>query len=306
MLKGAYTALITPYKNGNVDYDALSRLVTWQIDQGVDGLVACASTGEAFYLTHDEQKKVIETVVKTTNKRVPIIAGTSAFTLKETLELTQQAEFFNVESLMIVTPPYMKPTQQALYEYFKAVHDHTSTPIMLYDNPGRSARNIDNQTVLALAKLPRINSLKDAAGDLTRPTTLLEKLPADFALLSGDDATAPAYFAQGGVGVVSVTANVAPNLVASQWKAWCDRDLERLAEIRLLLNPLHRAMFIETTAAAVKYTLSQYGFCTTDVREPLTPMTLEGKKIIDDAIEYAGLKPLYQQNLNAKDNAHHG
>ena len=302
MLTGAYTALITPYKDGNVDYEALRTLVEWQINQGIDGLVACASTGEAFYLTHAEQAKVIKTVIEVANKRVPVIAGTSAFTLKETLELTKQAEALGPDALMIVTPPYMKPTQEALYDYFKGIHDKTSTPILLYDNPGRSSRGIDNATVISLAKLPRIQAIKDAAGDLTRPATLLENLPADFALLTGEDPIAPGYFAQGGVGVISVTANVAPNLVASQWKAWCDRDLDRLAEIRTLLNPLHRAMFIETTAAAAKYTLSQYGFCSPDVREPLTPMTIEGKKIIDEAIQYAGLQSFYKESVTR----HHG
>ena len=251
----------------------------------------------AFYLSHDEQKKIIETVIEATNKRVPVIAGTSAFTLKETLELSKQAETLGPDALMIVTPPYMKPTQSALYDYFKAIHDQTSTPLVLYDNPGRSARSIDNSTVLKLAQLPRIQTLKDASGDLTRPTTLQEHLPADFALLTGEDPVAPAYFAQGGVGVISVTANVAPNLVASQWQAWCDKDLNRLAEIRTLLNPLHRAMFLETTAAAAKYALSRYGFCTPDVREPLTPLTIEGKKSVDEAVHYAGLQSFYKESV---------
>ncbi len=303
MFKGAYTALVTPFKDGNVDYEALHTLVDWQIDESIDGLVACGSTGEAFFLSHEEQKKVIQTVVKATNKRVPVIAGTSSMTLKETLELTQQAESIGVDGLMIVTPPYVKPTQEALYEYFKAIHNKTSTPLILYDNPGRSCRNLEDTTVLALAKLPRIQCLKDATGDLTRPSALLEHLPADFTLLSGEDATAPAYFAQGGVGVVSVSSNVAPNLVATQWKAWCEKDLERLSEIRTLLNPLHRAMFVDSNPAPAKYVLSQFGYCTPEVRQPLTPTTQSAQKIIDDAIQQAGLKHLYTGHLEA---ASHG
>lgn len=301
MFKGAYTALVTPFQGETVDYDALRSLVNWQIDEGIDGLVACGSTGEAFFLSPEEQKKVIQTVVEATNKRVPIIAGTSSMTLNETLTLTKQAEAVGVEGLMIVTPPYVKPTQAALYEYFKAIHDNTSTPIVLYDNPGRSSCCLENSTVLDLAKLPRINCLKDATGDLTRPTHLLEHLPADFTLLSGEDATAPAYLAQGGVGVVSVTSNVAPNLVATQWKAWCDQDLTRLAETRTLLNPLHRAMFVDSSPAPAKYVLSQFGYCAPDVRAPLTLTTQNAKKIIDEAIQQAGLKHLYKENLKAAD-----
>lgn len=307
MFKGTFTALVTPYKEGKVDLEALRHLVDWQIQEGIDGLVACASTGEAFYLSHLEQKKVIETVLDVANKRVPIIAGTSALTLEDTLILSKQAEDISigstkVDGLMVVTPPYMKPTQAALYDYFKEIHDMTSTPIVLYDNPGRSARALNDETVIDLAKLPRVTCLKDAAGVLTRPTVLLESLPNDFTLLTGEDPIAPAYFAQGGVGVISVTANVAPHLVAAQWKAWCERDLTRLAEVRTLLAPLHRAMFMETTPAATKYVLSQFGYCGPDVRRPLTLLTEFGKKSVDQAIEHAGLGDLYQSSSEI----HHG
>lgn len=307
MYKGTFTALVTPYKEGKIDLEALRNLVEWQIKEGIEGLVACGSTGEAFFLSHQEQKQVIETVLEVANKRVPVIAGTSALTLDETLTLAKQAEELSVkgskvDGLMIVTPPYMKPTQAALYDYFKAVHDKTSTPIVLYDNPGRSARDIDNETVIELAKLPRIVCLKDATGDLTRPATLLEKLPANFTLLSGEDATAPAYFAQGGVGVVSVSSNVAPNLVATQWKSWCTADLTGLSETRTLLNPLHRAMFVESNPAPAKYALSRFGFCLPDVRKPLTMLTKPAKEAVDQAITHAGLHDLYTPILGA----HHG
>jgi 4-hydroxy-tetrahydrodipicolinate synthase len=156
--------------------------------------------------------------------------------------------------------------------------------------------------VIELAKLPRIVCLKDATGDLTRPATLLEKLPAGFTLLSGEDATATAYFAQGGVGVVSVSSNVAPNLVATQWKAWCDEDLNRLSETRTLLNPLHRAMFVESNPAPAKYALSRFEFCLPDVRQPLTTLTKSAKETVDQAISHAGLHYLYASSLGT----HHG
>ncbi len=305
MFKGAFTALVTPYKEGKIDLEALRSLVDWQIREGIDGLVACGSTGEAFFLSHDEQKQVIKTVLEVANKRVPVIAGTSALTLNETLALAKQAEGISVnesrvDGLMIVTPPYMKPTQAALYDYFKEIHDNTSTPIVLYDNPGRSARDLSNATVIELAKLPRIVCLKDATGDLTRPATLLEKLPANFTLLSGEDATAPAYFAQGGVGVISVSSNVAPNLVATQWKAWCEADLNRLSETRTLLNPLHRAMFVESNPAPAKYALSRFGFCLPDVRKPLTTLTKPAKDVVDQAVTRAALHYLYKPSLGAR------
>lgn len=307
MFKGTYTALVTPFKDNAVDVAALGALVEWQIAQGIDGLVACGSTGEAFFLSHAEQKTVIETVVRVAKSRVPIIAGTSSMTLEETLILTAQAEAIEqdghtIDGLMIVTPPYVKPTQPALYEYFKAIHDATDTPIVLYDNPGRSCRQLDDDVVIDLAKLPRIKCLKDATGDLTRPSALLEHLPADFTLLSGEDATAPAYLAQGGVGVVSVSSNVAPNLVASQYKAWCEGDLTRFGEIRALLNPLHRAMFVESNPAPAKYVLSQFGHCSAEVRKPLTLTTKAAQDSIDAAVTHAGLQSLYKK----AGESHHG
>lgn len=290
MFKGAYTAIVTPFEDGKVDHDALSNLVEFQIDLGIDGIVACGSTGEAFFLTPQEQHEVLKTVLNVTNKRVPVIAGTSALKTLDTLALVESAETLGVDGLMIVTPPYVKPSQDALYEYFHDIHDASSTPILLYDNPSRAALGMSDALVINLAKLPRIVSLKDATGILVRPTNLLEHLPAGFTLLSGEDATAPAYMAQGGHGVVSVTSNVAPNLVASQIIAWNDADHERLAELRVKLNPLHRAMFCEPSPAPAKFALSKFGLCRPDVRAPLTQLTRTAEDQVLDAITLAGLE----------------
>jgi 4-hydroxy-tetrahydrodipicolinate synthase len=293
MFKGTYTALVTPFEADVVDTEALQTLVEWQIEQGITGLLACGSTGESFLLTPAEQKHVLETVVTQAKRRIPVIAGTSAITLEETLALAAQAEEIGVEGLLIVTPPYVRPTQAALVEYFTTIHNSTKTPLILYDNPSRSARALDNETVLTLAKLDRIVCLKDATGDLGRPSTLLETLPSDFSLLSGEDATTPAYLAQGGHGVISVTSNVAPHFVCEQWNAWCTNDLKRLAVARAQLSPLHRALFIESSPAPTKYALSQMGFCTPDVRRPLTPATSHAQQAVDKALTEAGLlKPL--------------
>ncbi len=302
MFKGAYTALVTPFKDNTVDHGALALLVERQITEGIDGIVACGSTGEAFFLTPQEQLSVLKTVKETNKGRVPLIAGTSALKTSDTLELIKNAEFVGVDGLMVVTPPYVKPTQDALYQYFKTLHDASSTPIILYDNPGRSALSLSNDVIIELAKLPRIQCLKDATGELSRPATLLENLPADFTLLSGEDATAPAYFAQGGHGVVSVTSNITPNLVASQWVAWKNRDLERLAQIRTLLNPLHRAMFVESSPAPAKFALAYFDLCHPHVREPLTPTTKAAQKEILKALTHAGLTTI----INTEKETHHG
>ncbi len=290
MFKGAFTAIVTPFHNNAIDHKALSKLVEYQIDLGIDGIVACGSTGEAFFLTPQEQYDVLKTVVDVTNKRVPVIAGTSAMKTSDTLTLVKAAEGLNVDGLMIVTPPYVKPSQDALYDYFEAVHENSNTPILLYDNPSRAALAMSNEVVIRLSKLSRIVSLKDATSILSRPTDLLPHLPADFTLLSGEDATAPAFLAQGGHGVVSVTSNVAPNLVASQIKAWEDADIERLSSLRVKLNPLHKAMFCEPSPAPAKFALSLFGICRPSVRAPLTEVSRDAENQIHKAIIYAGLE----------------
>lgn len=298
MFKGAFVAIVTPFTNGKVDHDHLRQLVEYQIGLGIDGIVACGSTGEAFFLSPQEQFQVIQTVVETTKKRVPVIAGTSAIHTNETLALVDQAETLDIDGLMIVSPPYVKPSENALFDYFKTVHDHAKTPIMLYDNPSRASIGLSNDVVIKLSKLSRIVSLKDATGILNRPTDLLSSLPSRFTLLSGEDATAPAYLAQGGHGVVSVTANVAPNLVASQYKAWSDGDVNRLAELRVKLNPLHKAMFCEPSPAPAKYALSLFGLCSPAVRPPLQSLTKPSEKIVLAAIQSAGIEGRIQNSLS--------
>jgi dihydrodipicolinate synthase len=289
MFKGAYVALATPFKNHLIDFPALKNLVEFQIAQGIHGILACGSTGESFFLSDEEHYQVLKTVVEITNGRVPVIAGAGAFTPAQSLKLAQAAESLPVDGLLIVTPPYVKPSQAALIDYFTFLHDNLRIPLILYDNPGRSAQGISNQTVATLARLPRIVALKDSSGDLTRPADLLALLPEDFTLLSGEDATTPGFYAQGGHGVISATANFAPKLVAQQWQAWIDQDLTRFAQLRSILNPLYRAAFCETNPVPAKYALSQLGLCDNEVRPPLTPLSEQGRKIIDAALCQAGL-----------------
>lgn len=289
MFKGTFVALVTPFKSGKVDFKALETLVDWQIAQGIQGIVACGSTGESFCLSAEEQKAILKTVLSVAKRRVPIIAGTSSITLEDTLHLATQAEKAGVDGIMTVTPPYIKPTQTALIEYFTALHDKTSLPVILYDNPSRSGRSLKDATILTLAQLPRVKSLKDASGDLTRPSKLLEALPSTFTLLSGEDATTPGFLAQGGHGVISVTANVAPALITSLYNSWIKKDLDRLGFLRQTLNPLHRVMFIESSPAPAKYALSLLGLCGTEVRKPLLPATPTAQQAIEEAMAQAKL-----------------
>lgn len=289
MFKGAFVAIVTPFKGKDVDVATLKRLVNFQLQQGIQGIVACGSTGESSMMTLEEQALVIKTVLDVVQRRVPVIAGVTAITPDAVLTQARQAEKLGVDGLMVAPPPYVKPTQQALYEHFKIIHDHTSTPMILYDVPGRCGVGIKDETVLALAQLEHIICMKDATGDLNRPVTLKAQLPQDFTLLTGEDAQTPAYLAQGGDGVISVTANVAPALVSAQCQSWFKGDLKTFGKVRDLLAPLHKAMFCESNPAPAKYGLSLYGLCSPEVRRPLTPLTSLGAQQVETAMSFAGL-----------------
>ncbi len=284
MFKGAFTALVTPFKDDQVDYQSLVAMVNWQVEQGISGLVVCGSTGESNLLNYDEQKDVITQVVKTVNNRVPVIAGASAITTSDTIYLASQAESLGVRGLMIVTPPYVKPSQQAIRDYFTDVHNACSLPIILYDNPGRACSSIADETILKLAQLARVVALKDATGDLGRPVRLRAQLPEDFLLLSGEDITTPAFLAQGGDGVISVTANIAPKLVGTQVSSWQAKDWHTFTNTRDLLAPLHDAMFIESSPAPVKYALSLMNKCSYEVRKPLANLSLSAHDAIKNLV----------------------
>ena len=289
MFKGAFTALVTPFLNNRVDTSALSSIVEWQIKQQIDGLVACGSTGESSLLSHDEQKKIIDTVVKSADGRIPVVGGVSAMTSDETVFLANQAEKLGVQAVMVVTPPYIKPTQQAIFDYFSSVHDRCSIPIILYDNPSRAGTVISDDVVIKLSKLPRVVALKDATKDLTRPVRLRARVSQDFLLLSGEDITTTAFLAQGGDGVISVTANVVPDMVAMQIQAWQNVDLDLFATVRDKLAPLHEIMFIESSPAPAKYSLSLLRKCLMDVREPLCNLTTEAQRCVQAVLSEANV-----------------
>jgi len=289
MFKGSFVALITPFRNGKVDETAFQELVAWQVGQGTHGFVPCGTTGESPALHDDEAQRVIALCVEVAKGRAPVIAGTGTNSTEHTIALTRQAKAAGADAALIVCPYYNKPTQEGLYQHFKAVHDAVELPIVVYNIPGRSAVDMSNATMARLAKLPNIVGVKDATNDLTRPLKMRVEIGNGFALLSGEDATAVAYLAQGGDGCISVTANVAPRLCSEMHEAWQKGEVTTVRQINERLIPLHDALFAETSPAPVKYAASLLGRCTAEVRQPLWAILPETQEKVQSAMRSAGL-----------------
>jgi 4-hydroxy-tetrahydrodipicolinate synthase len=292
MFKGSLVALITPFRDKGdkgVDETAFQEFVAWQIGQGTHGLVPCGTTGESPTLHDDEHRRVIALCVEVANGRAPVIAGTGTNSTEHTIALTRQAKEAGADAALIVCPYYNKPTQEGLYQHYKAVHDAVDLPIVIYNIPGRSVVDMSNATMARLAKLPNIVGVKDATNDLTRPLKMRLEIGAAFALLSGEDATAVAYLAQGGDGCISVTANVAPRLCCEMHEAWQKGDVKTVRTINERLMPLHDALFAETSPAPVKYGASLLGRCTAQVRQPLWSIMPETQEKVQRAMRGAGL-----------------
>ncbi|MGB0719434.1 MAG: 4-hydroxy-tetrahydrodipicolinate synthase [Bdellovibrionales bacterium] len=292
MFHGSIPALITPFKDGAVDWPAFEALVEWQIDQGSHALVPCGTTGESPTLSHDEHMAIVEACVRIVKKRIPVIAGTGSNSTQEAITLTRHAREAGADAALVVTPYYNKPTQEGMYQHFKAIHDAVAIPIVLYNIPGRCIVDISVETMARLAELPNIIGVKDATNDLGRPVTVRREIGTDFCQLSGEDATATAFLAQGGAGCISVVANIAPRLSADLHEAWQAGDFARVAEIRDLLDPLANDLFCESNPAPVKYAASVLGLCSDEVRLPLLPASDAARARVDAAIKHAGLKPL--------------
>jgi 4-hydroxy-tetrahydrodipicolinate synthase len=295
MFHGSHVALITPFQhngvqhNGAVDWHALDKLIAWHSEQGTHGLVPCGTTGESATLTAEEHNAVIEFCVKQAKGKLNIIAGTGSNSTVEAIEYTQFAEKVGVDAALVITPYYNKPTQSGLFAHFKAIHDATTIPIILYDVPARCAVRLEDETVLQLAALPRIIGIKDATGDLERPLRLTRALGTDFLQLSGEDSTALAYNIQGGHGCISVSANIAPKLCADLQNAWKAGNIKEAQRLNALLLPLHKAMFIETSPAPAKYAASLLGLCAADVRLPLVGISDASKMLVKQALHDIGL-----------------
>ncbi|MEO0747341.1 MAG: 4-hydroxy-tetrahydrodipicolinate synthase [Pseudomonadota bacterium] len=289
MFKGSFPALVTPFKNGELDLDTLKKLVDWHIEEGSHGLVPVGTTGESPTLSHDEHDLVVETVVHAAAGRVPVIAGAGSNNTAESVRLAQHAQKAGANGVLVVTPYYNKPTQAGLIAHFTAVHDCCDLPIIIYNIPGRSVVDMSPETMGELAKLPRIAGVKDATGDLARVSDQRITCGKDFIQISGEDATAHGFNAQGGVGCISVTANVAPKMLSQMQEATLANDYATALEIQDRLMPLHKAIFTEPGLVGAKYALFRLGMCSDEVRSPLTPLTDGTKSLVDDAMRYAGL-----------------
>lgn len=289
MFKGSMPALVTPFSNGELDLDALKRLVEWHIAEGSSALVPVGTTGESPTLTHDEHETVIAEVVKAAAGRVPVIAGAGSNNTVEMIRFVEFAKTVGADAALVVTPYYNKPTQRGMLQHFTAAHDCAEIPIIIYNIPGRSIVDMTPATMGELAKLPRIIGVKDATGDIARVSQQRASCGADFVQLSGEDATALGFNAHGGVGCISVTANVAPKLCAEFQAATLAGDYAKALDYQDKLMPLHEAIFIEPGLAGAKYGLSKLGLCSEEVRSPLTTLEDSTKAAIDAAMVHAGL-----------------
>jgi len=289
MFKGSLPALVTPFRNGELDLETLKKLVEWHIGEGSNGLVPVGTTGESPTLTHREHEQVVEEVVKAAAGRIPVIAGAGSNNTVESIRLARHAEKVGADAILVVTPYYNKPTQRGLIAHFTAVHDCCELPIIIYNIPPRSVIDMTPATMGELAKLPRIVGVKDATGDLARVSYQRMTCGQDFCQLSGEDATAHGFNAQGGVGCISVTANVAPKLIGQMQAACAAGDYAAALVIQDKLMPLHKAIFTEPGLVGVKYAMSRLDLCADEVRLPLTGLLDETKALVDDGLRHAGL-----------------
>jgi 4-hydroxy-tetrahydrodipicolinate synthase len=289
MFKGSIVALLTPFRNGAVDERAFQDFVEWQIAQGTHGLVPCGTTGESPTLSHGEHKRVVALCVEAAKRRVPVIAGTGSNSTAEATDFTRHAKSAGADAALIVCPYYNRPTQEGLYQHFKAIHDAVELPIIIYNIPIRTAVDMSVATMARLAKLTNIVGVKDATNDLARPLRTRQAIGADFCMLSGEDVTALAFNAQGGVGCISVTANVAPRACADMQEAWQKGDIARATRINDRLAALHDALFVETSPAPVKYAASLLGKATPEVRPPLVAASAEAQAKVQQAMRVAGV-----------------
>jgi 4-hydroxy-tetrahydrodipicolinate synthase len=287
--RGSFTALVTPFKNGGIDEKAFRDLVDWQIAEGTNGLVPVGTTGESPTLSHEEHKRVVEWCIDQADGRVPVIAGSGSNSTQEAVELSQHAEKAGADAVLIVTPYYNKPTQEGMYQHFKAINDAIGIPIIIYNIPPRSVIDMSVDTMKRLYELKNIAGVKDATANMVRVSQQREAIGADFNQLSGEDGTCLGFMAHGGHGCISVTSNVAPRLCAEFQSACLKGDYATALKLQDKLMPLHQYLFIETNPAPAKYALSLLGKMSDDVRLPMVPLSDKSKAIVRDAMVHAGL-----------------
>ena len=293
MFKGSNVALVTPFKNNKLDEETYIKLIHFHIENGTNGLVPAGTTGESPTLSHNEHEKVIELCVKESKDKLPVFAGTGSNSTEEAISLTTRAEKIGANGALIVTPYYNKPTQEGLYQHYKAINDKCGIPIIIYNIPGRSVIDMSVDTMARLYELKNIIGVKDATGDLNRVDQTLKKMGKDFMQLTGNDDNAFEFNKSGGVGAISVTANIAPKLCSEFQEASTAKNnsnlLAKAKEINDKLMPLHKSLFIESSPSPVKYAASILNLCSEEVRLPLVKITDETKKAVKLAMTHANL-----------------
>lgn len=286
--RGALTALVTPFRNGAFDEEAYRAFIDWQIEQGINGVVPCGTTGESATLSHEEHKQVVRTCVEHVAGRVPVLAGAGSNNTREAIELAKDARDVGADGLLLITPYYNKPTQEGLYQHFKAIAAEVDLPFIVYNVPGRTGVNLLPETLARMARdIPQVQGTKDATANLRQVSDIAEYCGKDFMLISGDDFTVLPLLSVGGCGVISVVSNIAPAWMAGLCKAFEQGDIEKAREYHFKLQPLSRGSFLETNPSPAKTALSMMGKIAKEFRLPMVPLQPENeeklKKLLDDA-----------------------
>jgi len=292
MFKGSNVALVTPFKNNQLDVDCYIKLIHFHLKNGTNGLVPAGTTGESPTLSHKEHEQIIELCIKEVKGKIPVIAGTGSNSTEEAISLTKHAEKAGADGALVVTPYYNKPTQEGLYQHYKAINDNTSLPIIIYNIPSRCVIDMSVDTMARLFELKNIAGVKDATGDLNRPEQTKKKLGPEFIQLTGEDGLAFEFNKRGGVGIISVTANIAPKLCSDMQKyskSKSDNEIKEAERIDQMLQPLHKSLFIESNPAPVKYAAKLLGLCDDEIRLPLVKIKKETQEEVKKALSSAKL-----------------
>ncbi len=292
MFEGSNVALITPFKNNKLDEDAYISLIHHHLKNGTSGLVPAGTTGESPTLSHNEHEKVIEICIRETKGKIPVIAGTGSNSTEEAVSLTKHAEKAGADAVLVVTPYYNKPTQEGLYQHYKLINDNTNLPIIIYNIPSRCVIDMSVDTMARLFELKNIAGVKDATGDLNRLDQTIKKLGPEFIQLTGEDGLAFEFNKRGGVGIISVTGNIAPKLCSDMQKyskSKSDNEIKEAERINQMLQPLHKSLFIESNPAPVKYAAKLLGFCSDEIRLPLVKIKKETQEEVKKALNFAKL-----------------
>lgn len=289
MFSGSIVALITPFFQGQVDETALRALVEWQIEQGTHGIVVCGCTGEGALLSAQERQRVLSVTLDAARARIPVIMGCSSPSTAEVIQMVKEAESLGATAALVVTPYYVKPVPEGVFQHFQAITKASSLPLIIYNHPGRTMIDLPISLLTRLVALPTVVGIKDSGTDLRRPIQLRQEISKPFCFFSGDDPTAGAYLAKGGDGWISVTANVAPKLCQEMMGAWQGQDLQTFSRIRDRLFPLHEALLLETNPSPLKFAISLLGKCQNELRLPLVPISAQAEKVVQETMVKVGI-----------------